>query len=144
MITTGFTIVSKSTKLYSKRHAWKYHKRVLKKCHKLFNACMVVYKYISICQRLLFPPCENNIYFLVIGPVVLSTPAQLIAPVTVARGTLSITTTEIYFEVDEDDPAFRRIDAKVGCICLMYLQVCTREITKQNLANNYMESNKIS
>ncbi|XP_051535524.1 neurobeachin-like isoform X2 [Myxocyprinus asiaticus] len=47
------------------------------------------------------------------GPVVLSTPAQLIAPVTVARGTLSITTTEIYFEVDEDDPAFRRIDAKV-------------------------------
>uniref|UniRef100_A0A4W4FTK9 Neurobeachin n=1 Tax=Electrophorus electricus TaxID=8005 RepID=A0A4W4FTK9_ELEEL len=47
------------------------------------------------------------------GPVVLSTPAQLIAPVIVARGTLSITTTEIYFEVDEDDPAFRRIGAKV-------------------------------
>ncbi|XP_057206773.1 neurobeachin isoform X2 [Triplophysa rosa] len=47
------------------------------------------------------------------GPVVLSTPAQIIAPVIVARGTLSITTTEIYFEVDEDDPAFRRIDAKV-------------------------------
>nr|XP_055052930.1 neurobeachin isoform X2 [Misgurnus anguillicaudatus] len=47
------------------------------------------------------------------GPVVLSTPAQIIAPVTVARGTLSITTTEIYFEVDEDDPAFRRIDTKV-------------------------------
>ncbi|KAK1785892.1 hypothetical protein P4O66_003256 [Electrophorus voltai] len=46
------------------------------------------------------------------GPVVLSTPAQLIAPVIVARGTLSITTTEIYFEVDEDDPAFRRIGAK--------------------------------
>lgn len=59
-----------------------------------------------------------KIYFLVIGPVVLSTPAQLIAPVTVARGTLSITTTEIYFEVDEDDPAFRRIDAKVSCIFL--------------------------
>ncbi|NXE21506.1 NBEA protein, partial [Ardeotis kori] len=33
------------------------------------------------------------------GPVVLSTPAQLIAPVVVAKGTLSITTTEIYFEV---------------------------------------------
>ncbi|KAK0136208.1 Neurobeachin [Merluccius polli] len=33
------------------------------------------------------------------GPVVLSTPAQLVAPVVVARGTLSITTTEIYFEV---------------------------------------------
>ncbi|XP_070606004.1 neurobeachin isoform X4 [Erythrolamprus reginae] len=47
------------------------------------------------------------------GPVVLSTPAQLIAPVIVAKGTLSITTTEIYFEVDEDDPAFKKIDPKV-------------------------------
>ncbi|KAJ8404707.1 hypothetical protein AAFF_G00335700 [Aldrovandia affinis] len=47
------------------------------------------------------------------GPVVLSTPAQLVAPVIVARGTLSITTTEIYFEVDEEDSAFKKIDAKV-------------------------------
>uniref|UniRef100_UPI0037E72D99 neurobeachin-like isoform X2 n=1 Tax=Semicossyphus pulcher TaxID=241346 RepID=UPI0037E72D99 len=47
------------------------------------------------------------------GPVVLSSPAQLVAPVLVARGTLSITTTEIYFEVDEDDPAFKRVDPKV-------------------------------
>uniref|UniRef100_A0A4W3K3F3 Neurobeachin n=1 Tax=Callorhinchus milii TaxID=7868 RepID=A0A4W3K3F3_CALMI len=47
------------------------------------------------------------------GPVVLSTAAQLIAPVVVARGTLSITTTEIYFEVDEDDSAFKKIDPKV-------------------------------
>lgn len=48
------------------------------------------------------------------GPVVLSSPAQLVAPVLVARGTLSITTTEIYFEVDEDDPAFKRADPKVN------------------------------
>jgi len=48
------------------------------------------------------------------GPVVLSSPAQLVAPVLVARGTLSITTTEIYFEVDEDDPAFQRVDSKVS------------------------------
>ncbi|XP_032357931.1 neurobeachin isoform X3 [Etheostoma spectabile] len=47
------------------------------------------------------------------GPVVLSSPAQLVAPVLVARGTLSITTTEIYFEVDEDDPAFRRAEPEV-------------------------------
>ncbi|XP_028274603.1 neurobeachin isoform X5 [Parambassis ranga] len=47
------------------------------------------------------------------GPVVLSSPAQLVSPVLVARGTLSITTTEIYFEVDEDDPAFKRVDSKV-------------------------------
>ncbi|KAK7818511.1 hypothetical protein U0070_013070 [Myodes glareolus] len=48
------------------------------------------------------------------SPVVLSTPAQLIAPVVVAKGTLSITTTEIYFEVDEDDAAFKKIDTKVS------------------------------
>lgn len=47
------------------------------------------------------------------GPVVLCSPAQLVAPVLVARGTLSITTSEIYFEVNEDDPAFKRADAKV-------------------------------
>ncbi|XP_042638534.1 neurobeachin, partial [Orycteropus afer afer] len=47
------------------------------------------------------------------GPVVLSTPAQLIAPVVVAKGTLSITTTEIYFEVEEDDAAFKKVDTKV-------------------------------
>uniref|UniRef100_A0A3B3XWV4 Neurobeachin b n=1 Tax=Poecilia mexicana TaxID=48701 RepID=A0A3B3XWV4_9TELE len=47
------------------------------------------------------------------GPVVLSSSAQLVAPVLVARGTLSITTSEIYFEVDEDDPAFKRVDPEV-------------------------------
>lgn len=48
----------------------------------------------------------------------LSTPAQLVAPVVVARGTLSITTTEIYFEVDEEDPTFKNTDAKVRADCL--------------------------
>lgn len=47
------------------------------------------------------------------GPVVVSSSAQLVAPVLVARGTLSVTTSEIYFEVDEEDPAFRRVDPKV-------------------------------
>uniref|UniRef100_A0A8K9UUB0 Neurobeachin n=1 Tax=Oncorhynchus mykiss TaxID=8022 RepID=A0A8K9UUB0_ONCMY len=47
------------------------------------------------------------------GPVVLSTPAQLVSPVVVVHGTLSITTTEIYFEVDEDDPSFKKIHTKV-------------------------------
>lgn len=52
--------------------------------------------------------------------MVLSTPAQLIAPVVVAKGTLSITTTEIYFEVDEDDPTFKKIDTKVSSSDLVY------------------------
>ncbi|KAF7700335.1 hypothetical protein HF521_003293 [Silurus meridionalis] len=47
------------------------------------------------------------------GPVLMSTPAQLVAPVLVACGTLSITTSEIYFEVDEEDLAFKRTDPRV-------------------------------
>ncbi|KAI4832035.1 hypothetical protein KUCAC02_015019 [Chaenocephalus aceratus] len=41
------------------------------------------------------------------GPVNLSTSAQLVAPAVVVKGTLSITPSELYFEVDEDDPSSR-------------------------------------
>nr|XP_032812267.1 neurobeachin-like isoform X5 [Petromyzon marinus] len=47
------------------------------------------------------------------GPVVISTPAQLVAPGLVAKGTLSITATEMFFEVDEEDPAFKKLNPKV-------------------------------
>ncbi|XP_077135423.1 lipopolysaccharide-responsive and beige-like anchor protein [Ranitomeya variabilis] len=47
------------------------------------------------------------------GPVSLSTPAQLIAPSVVVKGTLSVTSFELYFEVDEDDPNFKKIDSKI-------------------------------
>ncbi|KAK5926231.1 hypothetical protein CgunFtcFv8_021822 [Champsocephalus gunnari] len=47
------------------------------------------------------------------GPVNLSTSAQLVAPAVVVKGTLSITPSELYFEVDEDDPSFKAIDPKV-------------------------------
>ncbi|NXQ39391.1 LRBA protein, partial [Catharus fuscescens] len=47
------------------------------------------------------------------GPVSLSTPAQLVAPSVVVKGTLSITLSELYFEVDEEDPSFKKIDPKV-------------------------------
>ncbi|KAM9819383.1 lipopolysaccharide-responsive and beige-like anchor protein isoform 2-T2 [Syngnathus typhle] len=47
------------------------------------------------------------------GPVNVSTAAQLVAPAAVVRGTLSITSSELYFEVDEDEPAFKTIDPKI-------------------------------
>ncbi|XP_071977592.1 lipopolysaccharide-responsive and beige-like anchor protein isoform X2 [Engystomops pustulosus] len=47
------------------------------------------------------------------GPVSLSTSAQLIAPFAVLKGTLSVTSFELYFEVDEDDPNFKKIDPKI-------------------------------
>lgn len=47
------------------------------------------------------------------GPVSLSTNAQLVAPAAVLKGTLSVTASELYFEVDEDDPGFKAIDPKV-------------------------------
>lgn len=50
---------------------------------------------------------------LLAGPVSLSTPAQLVAPSAVLKGTLSVTSSELYFEVDEEDPNFKKIDPKV-------------------------------
>uniref|UniRef100_A0A4X1SKD7 Neurobeachin n=1 Tax=Sus scrofa TaxID=9823 RepID=A0A4X1SKD7_PIG len=47
------------------------------------------------------------------GPVSLSTPAQLVAPSAVVKGTLSVTSSELYFEVDEEDPNFRKMDPKI-------------------------------
>ncbi|XP_060034939.1 lipopolysaccharide-responsive and beige-like anchor protein [Erinaceus europaeus] len=47
------------------------------------------------------------------GPVSLSTPAQLVAPSVVVKGTLSVTSSELYFEVNEEDPNFKKIDPKI-------------------------------
>ncbi|XP_049825585.1 neurobeachin isoform X2 [Aethina tumida] len=51
------------------------------------------------------------------GPVNISTKAQLIAPGLVAPGMVSITTTELYFEVDEDDEEFKKIDTEILKYC---------------------------
>lgn len=47
------------------------------------------------------------------GPVNMSTPAILISPGIAAPGTVSITSSELYFEVDEDHPDFKAIDPSV-------------------------------
>ncbi|XP_035021700.2 lipopolysaccharide-responsive and beige-like anchor protein isoform X3 [Hippoglossus stenolepis] len=47
------------------------------------------------------------------GPVNLSTGVQLVAPAAVVKGTLSITASEVYFEVEEDEPSFKAIDPKI-------------------------------
>ncbi|XP_078683645.1 neurobeachin-like isoform X9 [Branchiostoma floridae x Branchiostoma belcheri] len=47
------------------------------------------------------------------GPVAFSTPCSLIAPAVVAKGTLSITAAELYFEVDEEDPSYKKLDPKI-------------------------------
>jgi len=48
------------------------------------------------------------------GPVNISTKGKLIAPGIVAPGIISVTSTELYFEVDEDDPEFKKIDSEVS------------------------------
>ncbi|CAN9510262.1 unnamed protein product [Ophioblennius macclurei] len=47
------------------------------------------------------------------GPVNLSTSAQLVAPAAVVKGTLSITASELFFEVDEEEASFKTIDPKI-------------------------------
>jgi hypothetical protein len=51
------------------------------------------------------------------GPVNISTKARLVAPGIVAPGMVSITSTELYFEVDEDEAEFRKIDTEVLKYC---------------------------
>ncbi|XP_065209719.1 neurobeachin isoform X2 [Planococcus citri] len=51
------------------------------------------------------------------GPVNMSTKAKLIAPGVMAPGIMSITSTELYFEVDEDDSEFKKIDTEVVKYC---------------------------
>jgi hypothetical protein len=58
------------------------------------------------------------------GPVNISTKARLVAPGVVTPGTVSVTSTELYFEVDEDDTEYRRIDPEVGTHLLVLSVVC--------------------
>lgn len=51
------------------------------------------------------------------GPVNISTKAKLVAPGLVAPGTVSITSTEMFFEVDEDHPDFQKVDQEVLKYC---------------------------
>ncbi|XP_034836250.1 neurobeachin isoform X5 [Maniola hyperantus] len=51
------------------------------------------------------------------GPVNISTRAKLVAPGLTAPGTLSLTSTELYFEVDEEDPEYKKIDPEVLKYC---------------------------
>lgn len=54
------------------------------------------------------------IFISIVGPVNISTKAKLIAPGLVAPGIVSITSAELYFEVDEDNEEFRKIDSEVS------------------------------
>nr|XP_050869506.1 neurobeachin isoform X3 [Vespula vulgaris] len=51
------------------------------------------------------------------GPVNISTKGKLIAPGIVAPGIISVTSTELYFEVDEEDVEFKKIDSEVLKYC---------------------------
>lgn len=54
------------------------------------------------------------------GPVNISTKGKLIAPGIVAPGIISVTSTELYFEVDEDDPEFKKIDSEVSFLSSIF------------------------
>ncbi|KAF1574462.1 UNVERIFIED_CONTAM: Neurobeachin, partial [Eudyptes robustus] len=46
-----------------------------------------------------------------------STPAQLIASVVAVPGTVSITQSDVYFDADEEDPTFKKLDPKTLKYC---------------------------
>ena len=48
------------------------------------------------------------------GPINISTTAVLVSPGVAVPGQISITSSEVYFEVDEDHDDYKKIDAQVG------------------------------
>ena len=48
------------------------------------------------------------------GPINISTTAVLVSPGVAVPGQISITSSEVYFEVDEDHDDFKKIDSQVG------------------------------
>lgn len=56
----------------------------------------------------------EDTWLCVTGPVNISTKARLVAPGITAPGIVSITSTELYFEVDEDDPEYKKLDPEVS------------------------------
>ena len=49
-----------------------------------------------------------------LGPVNISTTAILVSPGLAVKGTMSITASEVYFEVDEDTSEYKKVDPQVG------------------------------
>ncbi|KAK7929461.1 hypothetical protein WMY93_005856 [Mugilogobius chulae] len=56
------------------------------------------------------------------SPVNLSTTAHLVAPAVVVKGTLSVTSSELYFEVDDEEPSFKALDPKGFVLGYAYLK----------------------
>ena len=67
---------------------------------------------------------NNNIYLLFLGPINISTTAILVSPGIAVSGTISITSSEVYFEVDEDHEEFKKIDPQVGRTSIFFFLCC--------------------
>ena len=52
--------------------------------------------------------------FVLSGPVNISTTAVLVSPGLAVKGTMSITASEVYFEVDEDSPEYKKLEPQVS------------------------------
>ena len=69
-----------------------------------------------------------------LGPINISTTAILVSPGVAVSGTVSITSSEVYFEVDEEHPDYKKIDNQVGNTinytlmlrCLIEIRFCLK------------------
>lgn len=63
------------------------------------------------------------------GPVALSTSCKLIAPGAAINGTMSITKTEMYFEMDEENEENKKLDSQVLTLCVCVSPVSVSQIS---------------
>ena len=83
------------------------------------------------------------------GPINISTTAILVSPGVAVSGTVSITSSEVYFEVDEDHPDFKNIDNQVRIhfavvIHIIYIYIynsrflCSIKLARMILSRTFM------
>ena len=70
--------------------------------------------HIIFCCSQSWPLKQCHVFLAFTGPINISTTAVLVSPGISVHGTMSITTSEVYFEVDEDHEDFKKIDPQVG------------------------------
>lgn len=70
----------------------------------------------------------------------MSTRARLVSGGMAALGTLSLTATELYFEVDEEEPDYKKIDPEVSASVVQKIHGCraVRSFPLRTLKDRYL------
>lgn len=73
----------------------------------------------------------------------ISTKAKLIAPGIVAPGIVSITSAELYFEVDEEEEEYKKVDTEVSELVIQDTQDTSVAFPQKKIGNLHSKETRI-